>query len=138
MKYEFNESQRTYEITNFNEVKKEVADFIGRTANLSMVIQNDEDKKVVKQARTIIRKKKDEVATLRKELNIAVLGEFNNQAKEIEKMLDSADLVLKEKLDAYSNKNEKNYTLIFKSQNLEKLEKIKDFARNLEILGDIK
>ena len=126
----FNETTKKYEIKDFNQAVADCKKFIEDNALLNVVIQNDDDKKAVKKARTLVRKKNDEVATLRKNLNELVMGNFNAQAKELEGLLKEADSSLKSKLDDYENKLAKptKFTIIISSYDEKIINEIKEFA----------
>ena len=132
MKYELN-TNGVYEITNFDMAMQECKDFIEREGNLDLVIQTDEDKKLVKKSRTAIRKKKEQIADLRIQLSKAVLGMFNGQAKELEKMLDEADKKLKQKIVDYEAKpaDPEIYTITITSYNKGDIAKIRTLAMKL-------
>ena len=130
MDYIYNENTNSYEIKEFNKTLEDCRDFIKKNALLNVIIQNDADKKAVKNSRTTIRKKKDEIATLRKTLNSIVMGKFNEQAKELEKELDNADVQLKAKIDEYEKKLGKpeKFTITISSYDAQVIEKIRDYV----------
>ena len=130
MEYTFNQETKTYEIKEFNHTLEECKKFISNFALLDLIIQNDSDKKAVKNSRTTIRKKKDEIATLRKTLNSIVMGKFNEQAKELEKELDNADVQLKAKIDEYEKKLGKpqKFSITISSYDAQVIEKIREYV----------
>ena len=130
MDYIYNENTNSYEIKEFNKTLEDCRDFIKKNALLNVIIQNDADKKAVKNSRTTIRKKKDEIATLRKTLNSIVMGKFNDQAKELEKELDNADVQLKTKIDEYEKKLGKpeKFTITISSYDVQVIEKIREYV----------
>ena len=85
------EATGKYVVKSFDDVKTIVRDFIEREVNRVTVISDDMTFKDVKATRTDIRKKKDAITQARLHINALLLGEFNNQLKEIETMLDEAD-----------------------------------------------
>ena len=133
MNYKFDKENNQYEIEEYSQVKKDCERFIKENAHLDLVIQNDEDKKIVKKSRTEIRKKQNEIASLRKSLNDIVMGKFNEQAKEIESRLKQVDGDLKDKLDKYDNSlgKPKIIALTIKGYDLKKIEKVRAYAIKL-------
>ena len=135
MEYTFNQETKTYEIKEFNHTLEECKKFISNFALLDLIIQNDSDKKAVKNSRTLIRKKLDEVSTVRKTLNEVVMGRFNEQTKEIESLLKETDAQLKAKVDEYEKKIGKPelYSIVIKSYDKKKIEKVRAYALKLEM-----
>ena len=133
MKYEL--TNGVYKIAEFEKVVEECKAFIEREGNLALIITNDEDKKLAKKSRTDIRKKKEEVATLRKNLNTAIMGEFNAQAKELENLLNEADDTLKEHISAYEKAGKPEeptvFSTIVSSYDEKAIEKVKAYALKL-------
>lgn len=146
MRYELNPKTKTWEIQDFPKAKSDCEAFIKNEGLLDVLIQSDEDKKAVKAARTIIRAKKDEIATLRKDLNKAVMGTFNDQAKELESLLDDADVKLKKKLDDYTASlpaptepaKPKGITLIVKSFDKSSIDRVMALAIELKCGVELK
>ena len=135
MEYTFNQETKTYEIKEFNHTLEECKKFISNFALLDLIIQNDSDKKAVKNSRTLIRKKLDEVSTVRKTLNEVVMGRFNEQTKEIESLLKETDAQLKAKIDEYEKKIGKPelFSIVIKSYDKKKIEKVRAYALKLEM-----
>lgn len=135
MEYTFNQETKTYEIKEFNHTLEECKNFISTFALLDLIIQNDSDKKAVKNSRTLIRKKLDEVATVRKTLNEVVMGRFNEQTKEIESLLKETDAQLKAKVYEYEKKIGKPelFSIVIKSYDKKKIEKVRAYALKLEM-----
>lgn len=135
MEYTFNQETKTYEIKEFNHTLEDCKNFISNFALLDLIIQNDSDKKAVKNSRTLIRKKLDEVATVRKTLNEVVMGRFNEQTKEIESLLKETDAQLKAKVDEYEKKigKPKLISVVIKSYDKKKIEKVRTYALKLEM-----
>lgn len=137
MQSAFNPKTKLYEIVDFNGTLNEIKDFISKNSFTNLVIQDDSDKATVKKARTAIRKKKDDVKKLRLNVNEAMLGAFNRQTKQIESLLDEADLKMKELIDNYENKViTKKFTIVVSSTDEQVIEKIKAFAleqKNVEV-----
>ena len=122
-----------YKINDFEGCKQIVQEFIDG-CHVDVVITNEADYKDAKSTRTDIRKKKDTVATARKQIKEMLVGTFENQLKEIETMLGDADTVLKEKVDAWERENKNKVaspskiTLTVKGYDMKKIEKVRDFA----------
>lgn len=136
MKYEI--SNGTYQIAEFDKAKEDCAKFISENGNVEMVIATDDDKKVAKKSRTLIRKKKDEIGELRKQLNVAIMGTFNEQAKELERMLDEADASLKAKIADYDDSKKpvepekpEAFTILVSSFDKGALDKVREYALSL-------
>lgn len=138
--YQFNETRKNYEIAKFDETLIEVDEFIKKTIPSDLIIQDDFDKKAVAHARTLIRAKIKEVASLRKEVTKALLGEFQNQCKAIEKKLSECDMRLRGSLDDYTNKTGKPSLAVLqiKTDKMEILVKIMEICRENEIYYDLK
>lgn len=122
-----------YKINDFEGCKAIVQEFING-CHVDVVITSEADYKDAKSTRTDIRKKKDTVATARKQIKEMLVGTFENQLKEIETMLGDADTVLKEKVDAWERENKNKVaspakiTLTVKGYDMKKIEKVRDFA----------
>lgn len=122
-----------YTINDFEGCKSIVQEFIDG-CHLDLVITSEADFKDVKATRTDIRKKKETVATARKQIKEMLVGTFENQLKEIESMLGDADAKLKEKVDVWEKENKNKVvkpsviTLNVKGYDMKKIEKVRDFA----------
>lgn len=88
--------QGVYRIANFDKAKEECENFI----KVATAFVPSGDIKEIKKARTVIRKKSEEIATLRKEATKAMVMAFQSQCKELEKMLNDADANLTEIINA--------------------------------------
>lgn len=75
-----------YQVIDFDSVKAECLEFIKETTCIDYT-----SLKEVKRARTELRKKQAEIATLRKEASRAMLAKFQTQCRELEAMLGEAD-----------------------------------------------
>ncbi len=123
-----------YHIENFEENKKIVKDFLANECHVEMEINSAEDYKLIKNTRTDIRKKREAIKNIRIKVSEMLIGVFESQLKEIEREIDATDLILKEKIDAYdkliSNKQDKpsKITLTIKGYDMQKIQKVKDYA----------
>lgn len=142
IEYEFSTTTHSYEIKEFETTLSNVQKFIEENGHLTLTIQNDDDFKAIKKTRTEIRKKLDAVKSLRLAANEAVLGKFNEQSKEIEKVLNNADKVLKGKVDEWKDKDKPVeptiYTLTIKSTEKALLEKALEKIEKIGLKGEIK
>ena len=133
MKYEI--INGAFQIVEFDKVMEECKAFIEREGNTKLVITDDNAKKAAKASRTAIRKKKDEIADLRKSLNTAYMGTFNEQARTLEKMLDEADETIKANITAYENIGKAPeppvFTIKVSSYDEKAIEKVKALAVKL-------
>ena len=133
-----------YEVKDFDNVKKIVADFIEREVTPIKEITDDVMFKSTKELRTDIRKKKEAITQARIQINSLLLGTFNGQLKDIEAMLDSNDKVLKEKVDAYNelvkgkDNKPKVITLVIKGFDPKAIEKIKTLALKSGCTAEVK
>lgn len=133
-----------YEVKDFENVKKIVADFIEREVVPIKEITDDVMFKSTKELRTDIRKKKEAITQARIQINSLLLGTFNGQLKDIEAMLDSSDKVLKEKVDAYNelvkgkDNKPKVITLVVKGFDPKAIEKIKALALKSGCTAEVK
>lgn len=124
-------------ITNLDDLTKSVNELINKPI-FSLIIENDSDKKLVKETRTDIRKRIEQLKNGRLSIQRKFMGNLEEQVKTIEKMLTSADNALKEKINDYEIKNGKvvikKYDITIK--NITKgddLEKIKKLAEELSL-----
>lgn len=90
MNYVFDPNSKSWVIKDYDATLESVRQFIDGNALLDLVIQDEYDFKALKEARTLVNGKLKEVSDLRKDLNKAVMGTFNEQAKAIEKLLKDA------------------------------------------------
>lgn len=133
-----------YEVKDFENVKKIVADFIEREVVPIKEITDDVMFKSTKELRTDIRKKKEAITQARIQINSLLLGTFNGQLKDIEAMLDSSDKVLKEKVDAYNelvkgkDNKPKVITLVVNGFDPKAIEKIKALALKSGCTAEVK
>lgn len=132
--YEFNEVRKVYEIKDFDNVLVELEDFIKRSVPTEIVILSDTDRRAAKRIRTAIRSKQTEVANLRKQVNLALLGDFNKQLKVIEKRLGEEDAKLKNLIDEYHNtleedKKTKHFSIKIQTDNEEFIKKIVEICK---------
>lgn len=126
-------------ITNLDDLTKSVSELINKPI-FSLIIENDSDKKLVKETRTDIRKRIEQLKNGRLSIQRKFMGNLEEQVKTIEKMLTSADNALKEKINDYEVKNGKviikKYDItiknITKGDDVEKIKKIAEELR-LEI-----
>lgn len=124
-------------ITNLDDLTKSVNELISKPI-FNLIIENDSDKKLVKETRTDIRKRIEQLKNGRLSIQRKFMGNLEEQVKTIEKMLTSADNTLKEKINDYEVKNGKvvikKYDITIK--NITKgddLEKIKKLAEELSL-----
>ena len=133
-----------YIVNNFDVAKKIVADFIEREVNSVVEITDDIVFSSAKKIRTDIRKRKDMITQARIQINALLLGKFNEQLKEIETMLDTADKDLKAKVDKYNletkgkDNKPKVITLVCKGYNIKEIEKVKEFALKHGLTAEVK
>lgn len=85
-----------YRVNKFDEAKAECRKFIEEVGSYVPLTNTKE----IRKARAEIRKKRDEIATVRIQCSKAMLAEFQSQCKELEGMLDEEDKRLKAALDA--------------------------------------
>lgn len=138
------EATGKYAVKDFDGVKAIVRDFIDREVSSVGDISDDVMFKDVKLTRTDIHKKKDAITQARLHINALLLGEFNEQLKEIESMLDDADKTLKGKVDTYSeivkgkDNKPKVITLVCKGFDMKAVEKVKEFALKHGMTAEVK
>ena len=94
------ENKLTYLKTiNFPEQVKLLAAAKENKARLeSLIINNDEDKKMIKSERADVNKFLKEFKAETKKVKDKVVGEFDGKVKELSTVLDETQLMLKEKL----------------------------------------
>lgn len=141
MQYELDKATGMWRIADFSKSKADCEAFI-KAHSTEIVIMSESDRRYVKDCRTDIRKKSEEIKRLRLELNQAAMGTFNEQAKELESMLDDADKALKAKLDEYDKaeglSKPKTMTLYVKSFNEAHIQAVYDYAKQLGCYAEIK
>lgn len=127
--YEFDERKHTYVLTNENSVAVALRN-IDNLQLKDLVIKSDEDYKSLYECRTILNKNLKEVQTLRKQMVMAVTGQFQVECKAIEKAIVEATTEMTERLNAYKPKtNEKKvFKLVIKTDNTNALDKIRTMA----------
>lgn len=101
LRSEFDRATNQWQVVDFESTYELARKWVEENAPVALRIQDDGDRKAVKEKRTLVRKKLDEVSQARKFVNEQALGRFNEQIKSIEKLLKDADAALKENLDAY-------------------------------------
>lgn len=123
-----------YKVKDFDNQISLVKDYISKNCLQNVEITDEQTFKEVKNKRTEIRKKLETISTARKDVTDLIIGTFSSQLKEIEKMLDAADKVLKSKVDSFqvatTNKVEKPkfITLTVKGLDSKKIDKVKEYA----------
>ena len=127
--FEFDETKHTYVLTKENAV--DVA--LRNVANLQLkdfVIKNDDDYKTLYECRTILNKNLKEIQTLRKQMIMAVTGQFQLECKTIEKAIVEATNEMTERLYAYKPRmvEKKVFKLVIKTDNTNALDKIRTMA----------
>ena len=133
-----------YVVSNYDVAKQVVADFIEREVNAIVEVNDDLAYASVKRIRTDIRKRKDMITQARIHINALLLGKFNEQLKEIEGMLDTADKTLKAKVDKYSTEvkgkdnKPKVITLVCKGYNAKTIEKVREYALKHGLTAEVK
>lgn len=127
--YKFDDEKHTYVLVKSNSV--DVA--IRNIANLqlkSLVIENDSDYKALYESRAQINKFAKEVTDMRKQMVMAVTGQFQSECKTIEKACADATHEMTERLNAYKPKTRerKYFKLTINVDNISALNKIRKFA----------
>ena len=144
MEYELTK-QGQYQIKNFDEVKQDCIAFIQEHSH-DIVIMNDADKKAVKEARTALRKKKDEIATYRKNFVSSIIGTFQEQAMSLEKLIDAEDMKLKQRVDDYDAmlaeddeaQGDVTFQILVTSLSQEDIDKVAAYAKKLKCKVQVK
>ncbi len=134
-----------YVIDHFDAVLQTVKEYIDAAANAIAQIADPETLRLAKDSRTEIRKKKEAIKDARIQINALLLGQFNEQLKTIEGMLDEADKSLKAKIDAYNEETKgpqatkpKVMTLTVKGYDAKAIEKVKKLALSLGLQAEVK
>jgi hypothetical protein len=127
--YRWDEEKKTYALTKENSV--EVA--IKNIENLqlkNLVILNDDDYDTLYDSRTEINKVAKEIASLRKQMVMAVTGQFQIECKTIEKACKNATDEMTERLYAYKPRTREKtvFKLTIKVDNPSALSKIEKYA----------
>ena len=135
-----NEESKQYVVKDFDNVKAIVKGYVEREVDTIGEIGNDLMLACVKKIRTDIRKRQSMISQARITTTRLLIGEFDMQLKEIEAILNEADLVLKEKIDKYKEPvaRPKIITLVCKSYDNTNIEKIKEYATSLGVAVEVK
>lgn len=138
IKFGYVEETHSYEIKNYDTTLENIKQYLENHSLKNVVVLNEDDKKAVKKARTELRKILTDVQNVRKTSNKLILGKFNEQCKEIEKILGDAEQNLKVKINDFENKeNVKKYRLIATSNDISILEKALIELEKMGIKGEI-
>lgn len=135
-----------YSIENFEETKEMIQDFVYELVPNKKEILNDNDKTDVKATRTKIRKVMTFIEETRKSLSKTILGEYDKQSKELEKLIKKEDDNLKALLDDYDLKlkpvvveveeeqpEPKRFVVAFRSDDLKKIQTLREFAKTIGV-----
>lgn len=124
-----------YRVRNFEETFEGIKHWADTYSLSTLQILNDDDAKLVKKARTELRKKITAIADARKQVNRLIIGEFNEQATAIEKYLKAEDDRMKANLDAYADSKKAPEPEVCKvaiySIDKNAIEKVKAYAQSL-------
>lgn len=121
-----------FSIENYDEIRGAFLE-LAKDPRFDLIVSNDEDLKVIKQFRTEIRKRNDAIKDGRLTINQMYFGTFNNQAKDLEKLLQDYDLKLKEKVEKYNEEfkgqiKAKKFKIIIETTDPRQVEKLKAFC----------
>lgn len=126
---------KSYCLKSFDEIKNACEDFIHEEiGNLNLESMDEATYKAVKESRTNIRKKQNQIKDVRLACNEIAMGTFNAQTKELESMLKENDDKLKEYVDTYDRGVKgkipapKKIKLTIKGYDMATLEKVKEYA----------
>ena len=131
MKEKFDLINKTYYLEDFDQAMQECKRYIDTVGHLNIIVDDDLSYKICKDSRAKLRKKQKEIASKRLQINDIILGEFNNQVKDVEKLLKDADKILTAKMDDYENLFSAKLTITFDRR--EDLEKVKVLASELNL-----
>lgn len=131
MEAKFDLTKKTYSLLNYEQSLEECKRFIDEVGHLNIICDDDLSYKICKDSRAKLRKKQKEIASKRLQINDIILGEFNNQVKDVEKLLKDADKILTAKMDDYENLFSAKLTITFDRR--EDLEKVKVLASELNL-----
>ena len=124
-----------YAIKDFDLVKQQCREFIAKTQR-DILVTNVDDERAVKNARTEIRRKKKEISDYRKAFVASMVGKIEKQLKELEKMLDDSDVMMKKHLDDYAalleDKPAETYQITIISESEDDLAKVIELAKSLK------
>ena len=87
MKEKFDLINKTYYLEDFDQAMQECKRYIDTVGHLNIIVDDDLSYKICKDSRAKLRKKQKEIASKRLQINDIILGEFNNQVKDVEKLL---------------------------------------------------
>lgn len=99
-----------YEIKNFDLVKELALKKMDEYK--THIIENDEDNKEAKEFRANCNKAKKNISNLRLTTIKSIVGKFESQAKELEKIFDNKQEEIGEKIDAYVSSKKETKTLV--------------------------
>lgn len=134
-----------YVIKDYDSVLRIVNEYVEKAVNENANVTDDVTFKHCKDTRTDIRKHKDVITQARIHINALLLGQFNEQLKTIETLLDATDKALKAKVDAYNTDvkgkvdlKPKVITLTVKGYDAKAINKVKDLAVKLGLNAEVK
>ena len=126
-----------YQIKDFDKAVKDCEEFLEDYDRSNVLIETQDDYGAVKEARKIVRAKKEQIATMRKSIVNNVVGKLSEQLSSLEKKLDNADKLMTSNLDAFKGKV-KAIKITLSSLKLEDIEKVKKFIADNKLEINIK
>lgn len=110
-----------------------IPDFDKVVDECTLFIQDTEDHANARKSRTVIRKKKEEIATVRKEANKAMLAVFNRQCKQLEGLLQEADDRLTQTINIGQEAKPPVTTITIRTSDEDAIIKIESFLNSMGI-----
>lgn len=127
----YNDNTKTFEISNFDETKKEYENWLAEKIHFNTVIDGEETFKLLYKERTLLNKEIKALKADKRLINNVILGNFNNNCSDILEMLEGALDKLNETLETYKPKEE-TYEISYKTKSKEKYDKIMNFINELD------
>lgn len=132
LKPSFDDQTKSYSLENYDVIFERANQYCDKYLKMTEIISDEGDFKVLKSIRTEVRKQKETISNVRKTVNDMLLGNLNYQLTSLEKLLGKCDETLKQRVDAYNEKNgeikAQSYSITISCNDFKVIEKIKAFA----------
>lgn len=128
----FDDQTKSYSLENYDVIFESANQFCDKCLKTTEITQDKSDYKYLTETRTKVRKTQEAIKKLRIQTNDILLGNFNLQLTSLEKLLGKCDETLKQRVDAYNEKNgeikAQSYSITISCNDFKVIEKIKAFA----------
>lgn len=139
-----NQELKIYEVKDFEDKRAILVDYLESVTPTYTEIKTEDQRSDIKSTRTKIRKKLSYIEETRKDFQKRVFGTFENQAKDLEKLIKKHDEKFKKMIEDFDEKTvvpepepipvpvpTPQYILKISGDLQEKIEKVAEFAQSL-------